>query len=434
MLTITGKRHRLCNGMTRRDVLRIGSLGVAGLALPDLLRMQAAAAQGSAAPRRANNLIMIHMSGGPSHVDTWDPKPDAPPDIRGEFKAIPTNVDGIRICELFPLQAKMMDKFAIIRSITNAREEHASSHLTCGYWNTERETSGEHPSMGAVLAHERGQRDPLVPAYVSLRGLNRESGLGAVYLGGDCEPLASSGPGMQDLSLGRAMDLGRFTARRHLLERLDQVRANIEGSPSLASQDSFLQRAMTIVSSTKTRDALDFKKEDEATRKRYGPHTSFLVARRLIEAGARCVALETGGWDTHSDNFRSLRTLLPQTDQAISALVQDLWDRGLYNDTVVVMWGEFGRTPRVNGTAGRDHWPRVMSGILAGGGMKMGQVIGASDPQAGAAAERQVTPRDVLATIYTALGIDPHASFLDYSNRPVPLIHDGAPISELVGA
>jgi uncharacterized protein (DUF1501 family) len=430
MFTITGKRHRLCNGVSRRDVLRIGSLGLAGLALPDLLRLRAASA---ASGKRASNLIMIHMSGGPSHVDTWDPKPDAPADIRGEFKAIPTNVDGIQLCELFPLQAKMMDRFAIIRSITNAREEHASSHLCCGYWNTERETTGDHPSIGAVLTRERGQRDPLVPAFVSLRGYNRDMGLGAAYLGGDCEPLVSSGPGLQDLSLGRQMDLGRFTARRQLLERLDHVRATIEGSPSLDSQDAFIQRALTIVSSTKTRDALDFKKEDEKTRKRYGAHTSFLVARRLIEAGARCVALETGGWDTHSDNFRSLRTMLPQTDQAISALVQDLWDRGLYEDTVVIMWGEFGRTPKVNGSAGRDHWPRVMSALLAGGGMKMGQVVGATDPQASVAAERQVSVRDVVATLYQALGIDPHLQYMDFGNRPIALVHDGTPISELVG-
>jgi hypothetical protein len=429
MITIAGKAHQLCNGMTRRDVLRVGSMGLLGFTLADLFRLEAASAAGGS----AENLIMIHMSGGPSHVDTWDPKSDAPAEIRGEFKAIGTNVPGIQICELFPLQAKMMDRFTIVRSITNAREEHASSHLCTGYWNSERETQGDKPSIGAVLARTKGNPDALLPSYVSLRGINKESGLGAAYLGGNYEPLAANGPGLQDLSLGRAMNLGRFKSRRELLARLDHVRAQIDGSRQVGNQDAFIQRALNVISSSTTRDALDLNKEPEATRKRYGPHTSFLQARRLIEAGVRCVALETGGWDTHSDNFRSLRTLLPQTDQSISALVKDLVDRGLYEKTLVIMWGEFGRTPRVNGSAGRDHWPRVMSGIVAGGGLKMGQVIGATDPTAAMASDREVTVRDMVATVYQALGIDPHMTFIDQQDRPVPLVHDGRPIAELLG-
>lgn len=430
MFTITGKSHRLCNGLTRRDVLRIGSMGVLGYTLADLLRMQAASADPEG---RARNIVMIHMSGGPSHVDTWDPKPDAPAEVRGEFKAIGTNVPGIRICELFPLQAKMMDKFSIIRSITNAHEEHSSSHLVSGYWVSERDTSGDRPSLGSVLSHYVAKPDALISPYVSLRPITHESGLGAAYLGGGCEPLYSAGEGLEDLSLRDQMNLGRLAARRKLLERFDATRAAIGASPAIAKQDAFTQRALRIVSSSKTREALDAGKEPEAVRKRYGEHQSFLVARRLIEAGVRCVALETGGWDTHSDNFKSLKTLLPQTDQAISALVQDLHDRGLYDDTIVIMWGEFGRTPQVNGSAGRDHWPRVMSGLVAGGRLKMGQVVGATDATASAASDREVSVRDVVATLYTALGIDPKTTFVDQQGRPVPLIHDGAAISELLG-
>jgi len=427
MITLAGRSHRLCNGLTRRDTLRIGATGIAGFALQDLLRLRA-----EAAPTRgkATSIIMIHLGGGPPQLDTYDPKPDAPVEVRGEFKAIPTKVDGIQIGELFPLQAAMMDRLALVRSIARVvPEEHASSHLVTGYTNTERRAQGDRPSIGSVLAKLRSRPDALVAPYVSLRGLNGETGLSAAYLGGAYEPLASDGPGRDDLKL--RMNAARLASRRRMLGKVDAFRQVVEAR-AVTAQDAFTQRALEIVSSSATYQALDVSKETEETRKRYSDD-NFLRARRLIEAGALSVALEVGGWDTHSDNFGQLRKIMPPLDKALTALLTDLKDRGLDQQTLVVMWGEFGRTPRVNGTAGRDHWPNVMSAMVAGGGLKMGQAVGETDATASEPKERPLHVRHVVATLYHALGIDPSMTFIDQQARPVPLIHDAEPIKELTG-
>lgn len=427
MITIQGDPYRLCNGVTRRDALKVGTLGVAGLSLSNLLQLQA-----EAAPTRgkATSIIMVHLGGGPSHVDTYDPKPDAPVEIRGEFQAIGTNVPGIRLCELFPLQAKMMDRLAVLRSVhTVLPEEHASSLMCTGYGYTERQSQGDKPSIGAVLARLRGHQSGLIPPFVSLRGYNYESGLGAAHLGATCEPLVYDGPGRDDLRLQVSVD--RLNGRRKLLDKMNGFRRAVECSASTA-QNVFSQRALEVVSSSATYTALDISKEDEKTRKRY-PNEHFLRARRLIEAGVQCVAIEVGGWDTHSDNFKQLRNIMPPLDQSLTALLDDLKDRGRDQNTLVVVWGEFGRTPRVNGTAGRDHWPRVMSTMIAGGGLKMGQAIGTTSADAHEVKENPYRVRDVVATLYHALGIDPGTLFIDKVQRPIPLVHDAEPIPELVG-
>lgn len=427
MITIEGGSHRLCNGLTRRDALRVGGLGIAGFTLSDLLQLQA---QAAVPKRKAKSIIMIHLGGGPSHVDTYDPKPEAPEEIRGEFKAISTKVDGIQIGELFPRQAQMMDQLAILRSCAKVfPEEHASSLMVTGYSNTERRTQGEHPSIGSVLTKLRSSPDALMPAYVSLRGINIETGLNAGFLGPACEPLAYDGPGREDLKLRVASN--RLDGRRRMLDKLNGFRRAVD-SGAIENQNVFTQRALELVASTSTYDALDIGKETEETRKRYGME-HFLRARRLVERGVQCVAIEVGGWDTHSDNFKQLRSIMPPLDQAFTELVKDLKERGLYDETLIVMWGEFGRTPKVNGTAGRDHWPHVMSVAFAGGGLKMGQAIGTTDPQAMYATEQPYSVRNVVATLYHALGIDPTMNFIDGQSRPIPLIHDAEPIPELIG-
>lgn len=428
MITLEGNPYPLCSGVSRRDALKIGTLGWAGLALPNLLQAQAEAA---VTRGRAKSIIMVHLGGGPSHIDTYDPKPEAPVEIRGEFKAIPTSVDGIQIGEHFPLQAKLMDRLALIRSIYRVLpEEHASSHMVTGWGFTDRRNAGDRPSIGAVISRLRGNPNALVPPYIALRGVNSETGLNAAYLGPNCEPFQYEGPGREDLRL--RIDMNRLNGRRKMLDRINQFRKDVETKGPLANQDVFSQRALEIVSSSATYTALDISRETEETRKRYG-HDHFLRARRLVEAGVQCVALEVGGWDTHENNFGNLKNLMPATDRGFSALIQDLVDRGLYDQTLVIMWGEFGRTPKVNGTAGRDHWPAVMSAVVAGGGLKMGQAIGSTDATASEVKDQPVHVRAVLATLYHALGIDPKTSFTDNVGRPLELIPDQDPIPQLIG-
>jgi uncharacterized protein DUF1501 len=426
VITLEGTPHRLCNGLTRRDVLRVGTLGIAGFTLSDLFQLRAEA---SPTRGKANAIIMIHLSGGPSHIDTYDPKPDAPAEIRGEFKAIPTKVDGIQISEQFPLQAAMMDRLAIVRSIHRGIDDHASSHTVTGYSNMERRIQGDKPSIGAVVSRLKARPEALVPPYVSLRGVSFETGLGAAHLGASYEPLYSDGPGRGDLKL--RVTSGRMAGRRKLLEKVDSFRRMVDAG-AVSAQDAFSQKAMEVVSSTATYDALDVSKEPEETRKRYG-NDQFLLARRLVEAGVHAVAIEVGGWDTHGDNFGQLRRIMPPLDRAVTSLLNDLKDRGLYDQTLVVMWGEFGRTPRVNSTAGRDHWSRVMSAMIAGGSLRMGQVVGSTDSQGGDAEDDPHTIRDVVATLYHGLGISPETSFVDGQSRPIPLVHDGEPIRQLIG-
>jgi len=426
MLTLFGGRNRFCSGISRRELLRVGGLGIAGLTLSDLFRLRAASA---ADATRAKNVIMINLPGGPSHLDMFDPKPDAPAEIRGEFKAIDTKVTGLQFCELLPKMAGMADRLTVLRSVRNTSEEHSSSHLYTGYWNVERAVIGDRPSIGSVLWKVKGHPDPLTPGYVTLNRNDRDSGTGAGYLEAMYEPLFASGPGKEDLN--PKLKPYRIDARRRLLHQVDEYRASALESHGVEEKDAFTSRALDVLSSTKTRDAFDLRKESDDTRKIYKGAENFLTARRLIEAGVNFVGLDFGGWDTHSDNFKTLKTQLPQLDTAYTQLLKELDERGLLKETLVVMWGEFGRTPKVNSGAGRDHWPAVMSAVMAGGGVKAGTVIGSTDATGAAPAERPLHVRNVVASIYSALGIDPKMTFIDRQNRPVALIAEEEPIGEL---
>ena len=376
MLTFQGQRRAFCDGIARRDFLTLGALG-AGLTLADALRLQAAqpAAKGSrTAPK---SVIMVYLPGGPSHIDMYDPKPDAPVEFRGEFKAIPTNVPGVQICEHMPRQAQMMDKLALLRSVVSV-DEHSDSHVMTGYPEQVNRVAG-HPSFGSVLSKLRGgqgDRDD-VPPFVSLRGMSVGTQPG--YLGVAHRPFTPDGPAQQNLKLVNGVPPARLDERKSLLAGFDTARRDIDASGSMTGMDAFTARAFDMIASGAVRNALDLKYEDPKSRERYKGVEAFLTARRLVEAGVKFVTLSYGGWDTHSGNFKQLKTQLPVLDRGIANLVEDLHERGLADDVVTVVWGEFGRTPKVNRTdAGRDHWSPVMSALVAGGGLKMGQAVGAS--------------------------------------------------------
>jgi uncharacterized protein (DUF1501 family) len=424
MLTFWGARERFCDGVSRRGFLQIGAFG-AGLTLAELLRQRAL---GGAAPTRPKSAIMVYLPGGPSHLDMYDLKPDAPKEFRGEFKPIATNVPGVQICELFPMQAKMWDKLAVVRSVVSVNE-HSDMLVMTGYSDRENRTAG-HPSFGAVVSKLRGGRDAAVPPFVSLRGMSRGTEPG--YLGVAHRPFTPSGPGLRNLRFAAGVTEGRLDQRKALLGGFDAVRRDIDGTGTMAGLDSFQARAIDMVTSGTVRKALDLNTEERKTRERYKGAEAFLTARRLVEAGVGCVTLATGGWDTHGNNFRTLRRQLPVVDRGVANLVQDLHDRGLDKDVVVVMWGEFGRTPRVNRNAGRDHWAPCMSALVAGGGLKMGQAVGASSARGEYPKDRRVTVPQVLATLYHALGIDPSRTFPSGSGRPMYVLDDREPVRELL--
>jgi hypothetical protein len=425
MLTIWGPNKRFCDGISRRNFLRIGAFG-AGLTLAEMLRLRASA-EGRSTPKAA---IMIYLPGGPSHMDMYDLKPDAPAEFRGEFKPIATNVAGVQICEHFPMQARMWDKLAVIRSVQPIVEEHSDSETTTGYPEQINRTA-HHPSLGAVVSKLRGSTNNDIPPYVSLRGM--APGTEPGFLGVAHRPFTPDGPGFNNLRLASGIDTTRHADRKDLLAKFDNVRRDIDASGTMKGLDAFAQRAFDMVASGQVRKALDLTKEEPRVRDRYKDVEQFLTARRLIEAGVGCVTLAIGGWDTHSSNFKTLKTQLPQVDRGVANLIQDLHDRGMDKDVVTVMWGEFGRTPKINGSdAGRDHWPAVMSALVAGGGLRMGQAIGTSSARGEYPKDRKVTPSQVLATLYKALGIDPAMTFPNGSGRPVYVLDDREPVTELL--
>jgi len=423
MLTIWGEKQRFCDGVTRRGFLKIGAFG-AGLTLAEMLRLRASAGTGSS-PKSA---IMIYLPGGPSHMDMYDLKPDAPKEFRGEFKPIPTNVPGVQICELFPLQARMWDKLAVIRSLVSV-EEHSDSLVMTGYSeNTNR--IAHHPSFGAVVSKLRGSATD-IPPFVSLRGstVGTEPG----YLGVGHRPFTPDGPGVNNLRLASGVNTKSVVDRKSLLHTFDSIRRDIDASDTMRGMDTFATRAFDMVASGTVRKALDLTHEDPRVRDRYKGIESFLTARRLIEAGVGCVTLAIGGWDTHSSNFKTLRQQLPQVDRGIANLIQDLYDRGLDKDVATVMWGEFGRTPKINNSdGGRDHWSPVMSALVAGGGLKMGQAIGASSSRGEHPKDRPLQVPQVLSTLYHALGIDPGQTFPNGNGRPMYILDDREPVIELL--
>ncbi|MCS7020325.1 MAG: DUF1501 domain-containing protein [Gemmataceae bacterium] len=428
MLRIYGSAHRFCDGVTRRDFLQIGAFG-AGLTLADMFRLRQANAATRQSPGSHKAAIMVYLPGGPSHMDMYDLKPNAPVEYRGEFKPIPTNVPGIQICEHFPLQAKMWDKLAAIRSIVSV-DEHSDSLVMTGYSERVNMTAN-HPSFGSVISKLRSSSGANVPQFVSFRGMSRGTEPG--YLGIAHRPFVPSGPGNANLRLANGMTLERLQDRRALLTSFDTLRRDIDASGTMSGMDSYTEKAIEMVTSGIVRDALDLNKESPKVRDRYKGVEQFLMARRLVEVGVGCVTLAYGGWDTHGKNFETLKRQLPVLDRGIAHLVQDLHDRGLDQDVVVIVWGEFGRTPRINRDAGRDHWAPVMSALVAGGGLKMGQMIGSSTEKGERPKDRPCTVQQVLATLYLAMGIDPAMTFPNGSGRPMHLLDDREPIRELLG-
>lgn len=415
-----GSSGKFCDRVNRRNVLKLGALGIGGLTLADLLRAEAQAGQGSS----QKSLINIHLSGGPSHQDMFDLKPLAPVEFRGEFNPIPTNVAGIEICEHFPLLAQMADKYTILRSLVGMVDDHSDFHTQTGFPRSDLRNVGGRPAIGSVVAKVFGSGHDGAPAFVSYSG-DYPGYLGPVYKG--------YRPQGGDLRL-QGMTADRLNSRTALLTSLDRARRDMDTTRQMEALDSFTERAVGVVTSGRVADALDLQKEKPEVRARYGNDGSmFLTARRLVEAGVRTVAFNWGGWDTHGQNFVTLRTQLPKLDKALSSLITDLHERGMDKDVTIVLWGEFGRTPRVNAGAGRDHWSRLSLGFLAGGGMKNGQVIGASTAYAEDAKDRPVHLGDVFATLYHNLGIDPARTLLtDTNGRPQYLAQRREPIRELV--
>jgi len=424
MLTLWGAREKFCDGISRRNFLKIGALG-AGLTLADMLRLKA---MGGQAPTKAKSAIMIYLPGGPSHMDMYDLKPDAPKEFRGEFNPIDTNVPGVRICEHFPMQAQMWDKLACIRSIVSV-DEHSDSLVMTGYSENANRTAN-HPCVGSVVSKLRSGDASGVPPFVSLRGMSRGSEPG--YLGIAHRPFSPSGAGMQNLRLPASVDMPRMEQRKGLLDTFDDVRRDIDASGTMTGIDGFTAKALDMVISGTVRGALDLQKEDAKVRERYKGVEQFLTARRLVEAGVGCVTLAIGGWDTHGQNFQTLKKQLPQVDRGIANLIQDLHERGMEKDVVTVMWGEFGRTPKINPGAGRDHWSPVMSAMIAGGGLKMGQAIGASTARGERPKDRPCTAPQVLSMVYRALGVDPAQTFVNGAGRPMYILDDRTPITELL--
>jgi hypothetical protein len=423
MLTLWGRRQRFCDGISRRNFLQIGAFG-AGLGLSGLLR--ARASSGTSSNKSA---IMIYLPGGPSHMDMYDLKPEAPAEFRGEFKPIATNVPGVQICEHFPMQARMWDKLAVIRSLSSV-DEHSDTLVTTGY-SDQANRVGHHPSFGAVVSKMRGEGSD-VPPFVSLRGMT--SGTEPGFLGIAHRPFTPYGPGIENLRLAQGVSMDRLDDRKTLLSSFDDVRRDLDASGTMKGLDSFAARAFDMVASGAVRKALDLSREDPRTRDRYKGVEQFLTARRLVEAGVGCVTLSIGSWDTHGSNFKQLRKQLPEVDRGVANLVQDLVDRGMDRDVVTVMWGEFGRTPKINmSDAGRDHWSPAMSALVAGGGLRMGQAIGSTSARGEYPRDNRYTVPQVLSTLYRAMGIDPAMTFLNGSGRPMYVLDDREPVRELIG-
>jgi hypothetical protein len=429
MWTILGKPTAYCDGITRRNFLKVGAFG-AGLGLTDLLR-----AQGASSKARPKSAIMVWLAGGPPHIDMYDMKPDAPAEFRGEFKPIRTNVTGVQICEHFPLQAKMWDRFAVIRSVV-AVHEHTDVETHTGY-SAQINRTAQHPTFGAVVSKLRGGDRPDIPPYVSLRGLTLGQEPG--YLGIGHRAFSPDGPGLKNLLPATGVTAARLGDRKALLSSFDSLRRDIDATGTMKGYDAFTARAFDMVASGAVRKALDLSKEDSRVRDRYKGIEQFLTARRLVEAGVGCVTLGYGGWDTHgaqfgegSDNWKACRKQLPELDRGLAYLIQDLHERGMADDVVTVCWGEFGRSPKIFPTNGRDHWPQVMSVLVAGGGLKMGQAIGATSARAETPRDRPYRVSQVLSTLYRAIGINPARTFPDHNGRPMYILDDREPVTELL--
>ncbi len=435
-ISLSHRRSTLCNGVSRRDFLRIGALAPLGLSLADLLSHKALA--GSAAPR-AKSVLLVFLGGGISHHDTFDLKPGAVEEIRGKYKGIPSSVPGLHVGELLPRMAKVMDKVCLVRSGTHENDHHetATNWVLSGRFGS---PFGDFPSMGAVVAHETGFSG-LVPPYVAVPrnpAFTWELGKSA-WLGGRYESFKCGDPNakefkVRDLSPSAALSAHSVDRRRTLLEAVDNLSARVKGNDQIATYDEFQQKAAEMVLAPTAQAAFDIGKESEKQRDEYG-RTEFgqscLMARRLIEGGVKFVTVNFGGWDHHAKIFENLDKKLPVFDQGLAALIADLDRSGLMKETLLLVMGEFGRTPKVNKDAGRDHWGRAGSMIFAGAGVTPGKIIGATDRDGAFVTERPVRPADVACTVYEALGINPRKDLHTPEGRPVAILDQGNMVEEL---
>ena len=455
----------------RRNMLKASLAGIGGLNLPNLLRLRGQAAPSGDRAPSGKSVILLWMTGGPSHIDTWDPKPDRPSQNRGPFSVIPTALPGTFICEHLPKQAAMLDKFTIIRSVDPRNSSHEPNQV---FQTGNREASPRtnrkghlYPAIGSVVSKMHGANDPTMPPYVTFMR-SRSHVAFAGYLGKQYDPFQgneaailprydyvgkdsgqTTGGAIFNMPGGLTQD--RIRRRQSLMQDFDQLHRDIDQSGSMEALDTYSQQAVEMVIGSKAQQAFDLAHEPEQMRKRYGDHLwcqQALLARRLVESGVSFVTIDlsyhpsSGTWDTHGDNIppyggieRGLKPLLPLFDHLVTTLVSDLDERGILDDVLVIAMGEFGRTPNMGtqgSSDGRNHWPVVMSMSLAGGGMRHGQVIGASDMDGGTIKERPVTPGDLSATIYRHFGVPVDATYLDSRGRPRYIVEDGAPIAELV--
>ncbi len=428
-----------CDGVSRRDFLRVGALGGLGLTLPMLLRSQAQAGPTKQHHARAKSVLLIYLGGGLSHHDSFDPKPGAPEEIRGKYKAIDTVVPGLKVGELLPQMARNMNRLTLVRSGAHNNDHHetATNWVLCGRFGS---AFGDYPAMGAVVAHETGFSGQL-PPYVSIpRNPSFTWELGkSAYLGGRYESFKVGDPNaadfkVQDISPAEAISPRQSERRNTLLQAVDGLAKNVQNNDQVDTFDEFHQRAAAMILSGDARGAFALDRESEKLRDRYGRTTfgqSALLGRRLIERGVKFVTINYGGWDHHAKIFDSLNNKLPEFDRGLSALLEDMDTRGLLDDTLVAVFGEFGRSPKVNKDAGRDHWGPAASLLFAGAGVKRGEVVGQTDKMGGAVTRRPVSPADVACTIYEALGIDPSKPLLTPDGRPVSILDSGENIKEL---
>lgn len=471
MLRILGPNRTTCDGMTRRDLLRLGSLSLIGGAS---LSQSAIASSGDNRPGRAKAVILIDLFGGPSHIDTFDLKPDAPPEIRGEFKPIATSLPGVRICEHLPLLARMMHKLCTIRTVSHGYNSHNPYAVMTGYTGgSDREDyyakPSNHPSMGSVCQFLGVGRRNDLPGYVVLpaypgysQGLRRAGPYGG-YLGSQYDPMFSTcdpkftrevdgtrdfyDPTLRPMGdpqlpkLTGDLTINALDERRSLVEQLDDRAHRLDASSKANGMSIRRRQAFEILLSQTARKAFDLEKEPTALRDRYGRNlfgSSALLARRLVEAGVAFVTIHTeskgnGHWDTHNNNFKMLRHwLLPYLDQCLSVLIQDLEDRGLLDSTLIMVNGDMGRTPKINAAAGRDHWPQCGFCLFAGGGTRQGAVLGSSDKNAAYPKDHPVSPGDLCATVYRLMGIDPETTVLDHQSRPIHISQGGRPIDAVL--
>lgn len=448
MLKITGSPLTLCDRASRRSFLQIGGLAMGGLSLPQILQAEQQTGKSS----RHKAVIMIFLAGGPPHQDMFDLKPEAPLEIRGEFDPIDTNVPGIQISELMPRVAGMMDKFAIIRSLTGAEGRHDSFECCTGHHFKSNQPQGGWPALGSSLSRLMGPVDRAVPPYVDLSHKMAHDPWnikGPGFLGTSHAPFRADGESMKNMTVSDDSSK-RLPDRAKLLAGLDRFRRAADAKLDAGLYDTFTEQALEVLSSSKLVEALDVEREDPEVRARYGEDapmvlgysldkgyqavmSRFLQARRLVEAGVRCVTCSFAHFDWHGQNFSHARKVVPLLDQGVAALVQDLHERGLSDDVTVLVWGEFGRTPKINERAGRDHWPSVHAALMAGGGMKTGQVIGSTNRLAEVADDRPVHMQEVFATVYKNLGIDVATTTIpDHNGRPQYLVDRHQAIRELV--